>query len=1161
MLAIAKLLTDLKKVNSIKGMSLRVRAAVNRMQGQELAYAKRNIMPAMASPGNESESLNIKLLIDSIPALIHTARPDGYLDYFNKPWLDYLGATLDDVTGWKWRAFVHPEDVEGILAKWRACLATGEIFEYETRIRSSNGKYRWMFHRKVPLRDANGNIVKWYGSSLDIEERKTAEEQFRRNAQELQRSEFYLAEGQRLAHMGSWALDPDGFYYWSPELFRMHGLDPVSKPPSVQEYLDCVHPQDRESMADLIRRLVAEGSPFDATKRIVRPNGDVRHIRCVGGPLVDNQSRKKYVGSAIDVTERELLTQDLHRREAYLAEAQRLSHTGSWAWNVRTGALFWSQEIFRIYGYNPQETGPTWEQFLERVHPEDRAQVEQRAKIETTRKEWVDSQGDFRIVLPDGTIKYLHSVAHPVTDGSGEITEIIGTVMDVTEHKLLTQELRRREAYLAGAQGLSHTGSFGWKADTGEIVWSDETYRIFEYDRSVKPTIDSVVQRVHPEDRADVKEVINRAFVGAPEFEHAYRLLLPDGRVKHVHAIAHVLQDASGNREFVGAVTDITERKAAEEALRTSEAYLAEAQRLSHTGSWAWSPDTDARHWSEECYRVLGFDARDGLPRTEQLIQRIHPDDQLVFRESAKRAQHKKSDEEVDYRIVHPGGAVRDIHSIGHPVFSPSGELIEFTGTVIDVTERKRAEEELRRSEMELRQMLDLAPQYVAVFGPGGERLFANRVALDHVGLSLEEWRQTPGGFFRPGWYIHPDDREGAARGHSDSIRSGGSAYELELRVQGAGGSYRWFLVRFNPVRDEHGQIMRWYVAATDIDERKRAEEKLQLENVALREEIDKTSMFEEIVGTSPALRTVLSRVSKVARSDSTVLITGETGTGKELVARAVHRRSDRASRAFVSVNCAAIPRDLIASELFGHEKGAFTGATQQRVGRFELANGGTIFLDEVGELPAETQIALLRVLQEREFERVGGTRRIRADVRVIAATNRDLQAAISAGSFRTDLFYRLNVFPIEIPALRERKEDILLLVEYFIDRYARKAGRHFRSVEKRTLQVLQEYPWPGNIRELQNVIERSVIVCETASFSVDESWLSHQSPERKAESQLYLSGKVAAQEKEIIEAALRECQGRVFGPSGAAAKLGIARSTLESKIRSLKINKNRFRA
>jgi PAS domain S-box-containing protein len=463
---------------------------------------------------------------------------------------------------------------------------------------------------------------------------------------------------------------------------------------------------------------------------------------------------------------------------------------------------------------------------------------------------------------------------------------------------------------------------------------------------------------------------------------------------------------------------------------------------------------------------------------------------------------------------------------------------------------------------MELRQMLDLAPQYVAVFGPAGERLYANRLALAHIGRSLKEWRQTPGGFFLPGWFIHPDDRERAARAYTDCMRCGENAYELELRVQAADGNYRWFLVRFNPVRDEHGQITRWYVAATDIDQRKRTEEKLELENVALREEIDKASMFEEIVGTAPALQTVLSRISKVARSNSTVLITGETGTGKELVARAIHRRSDRSSRAFVSVNCAAIPRDLIASELFGHEKGAFTGATQQRLGRFELAHGGTLFLDEVGELPAETQIALLRVLQEHEFERVGGTRRIRADIRVIAATNRELQDAIGAGSFRSDLFYRLNVFPIEIPSLRERRVDIPLLVEYFIDRYARKAGKNIKRVNKKTLELLQSYPWPGNIRELQNVVERSVILCETEIFSIDENWLP-QAPTLAAESkqQAELSQRLFAQEKEMIEAALKDTRGRVSGPTGAAVRLGIPRSTLESKIRSLNINKNRFRS
>jgi len=363
-------------------------------------------------------------------------------------------------------------------------------------------------------------------------------------------------------------------------------------------------------------------------------------------------------------------------------------------------------------------------------------------------------------------------------------------------------------------------------------------------------------------------------------------------------------------------------------------------------------------------------------------------------------------------------------------------------------------------------------------------------------------------------------------------------------------------ILRFNVTRERETRA----ALETAFQQIEVLKDQLYKENLALRDEVDRVSMFEEVVGASPALRAVLSRVSKVAPTDSTVLLTGETGTGKELIARAIHKRSRRSSRAFVSVSCAAIPSSLIASELFGHEKGAFTGALQRRLGRFELAEEGTLFLDEVGELPAETQITLLRVLQEREFERVGGNQPIRANVRVIAATNRDLEAAIAAGTCRSDLFYRLNVFPIEIPPLRERRADIPLLVAYFIDHFARKAGKSFRGINKRTLELLVSYPWPGNIRELQNVVERSVIVCETENFSVDESWLSRQPVASEPKSLSKLPHKLASHQKEMIEAALRESGGQVSGPSGAAAKLGIHRSTLESKIASLKIDKYRFK-
>jgi formate hydrogenlyase transcriptional activator len=712
---------------------------------------------------NRSED-HLRVLIDTTPALIHTALPDGSLDFFNRRWLEYVGLQLSEVLGWGWTSAIHREDVEEFVERWRASVESGEPFECESRVRRSDGEYRWYLHRKVALRDKVGTIIKWYGSSIEIEDRKRAE--------------------------------------------------------------DC---------------------------------------------------------------------------------------------------------------------------------------------------------------------------------------------------------LRRNQAYLAEGQRLSQTGSFGWNFSTAELYWSEETFRIFQYDRAIRPAVEQVLARTHPEDRILVQQTIERAQQERKDFELEHRLLLPDGAVKYLHVVANASLE---NDEFVGAVTDITAAR--------------------------------------------------------------------------------------------------------------------------------RAEQKIRQDEMELRQLIDFLPHMVFVLDPDGNFIHVNQKVFDYTGFSPQQMREVgPETLVEGG--THPDDAE---KGRNECYVgiSNGTPFEIERRIIGKDGSYRWFLIRYNPLVDETGGIVRWFGSTTDIEDRKQAEEGIRKENIALREEIAKTSMFEEIVGTSPALQTVLTLVSKVAPTESTVLITGETGTGKELIARAIHQRSTRSARAFVSVNCAAIPPSLIASELFGHEKGAFTGAVQRRLGRFELAEGGTIFLDEIGELSGETQIALLRVLQEHEFGRVGGNRSIWTDVRVIVATNRDLEAAMSAGTFRSDLFYRLNVFPIEMPGLRERREDILMLVEYFIDRFARKAGKKIRRINKKTLELLQSYPWPGNIRELQNVIERSVILCEGEDLSVDESWLSRQPVATEQRGQIELSQRLAAHEKEAIEAALSESGGRVFGPSGAAAKLGIPRSTLESKIRSLKINKNRFK-
>jgi PAS domain S-box-containing protein len=864
----------------------------------------------MASQRDKSETMNFQLLVDSIPTLIHTALPNGEHDYFNQSWLDYVGMTLKDLSGWKWSAAIHPEDVRGIVEQWRAALVRGKPFEHEARVRRADGEYRWMFYRNVPLLDERGNVVKWYGSSVDIEDRKQSEQKLRQSDRELR--QLIDAIPQHVV-----VLEPDGRIRYVNQVgldYTGHTLEETLAKDGLARTF---HPDDVERVQGERRNAISRGAPAQVEARIRGADGRYRWFLIRVNPLRDEQGRiLRWYGTRTDIEDRKQAEESLRRSEAYLAEAQRLSHTGSWAFDLASNKyVYVSEEVFRIFEMDAQEGPPNREAISRRIHPEDWDRVQ--GDFEKSLREKVDISTEFRIVLPSGTVKHIQAIRHPVLNDAGDVVRLVGTVIDMTE------------------------------------------------------------------------------------------------------------------------------RKRAEEALRRTGAYLAEAQRLTHTGSWAWDSATrQPLHWSEEMFRIFGLNPQEGVPSAETYWQRIHPEDFDRTYELLMKAARGNMEYEHVHRIVLPDGTVKHIHAIGHPALDENGQVTEYVGTAVDVTEQ-----------------------------------YQSRAALEKA-----------------------------------------------------------------------------------FEEIKALKDQLYKENLALRDEVDRASMFEEIVGTSPALQSVLARVAKVAPMDSTILLTGETGTGKELVARAIHKRSPRSSRAFVSVNCAAVPRDLIASELFGHEKGAFTGATQQRLGRFELAEGGTILLDEVGELPAETQIALLRVLQEHEFERVGGTRTIPSDVRVIAATNRDLVAAIAAGTFRLDLFYRLNVFPIEIPPLRERKEDIPLLVEYFIDRYARKAGKIIRRINRKSLELLRLYPWPGNIRELQNVIERSVIVCETETLAVDERWLSRGAALTQSPSQP-LARKLVAEEQQLIEAALAETRGRVSGPSGAAVKLGIPASTLESKIRSLRIDKYRFRS
>jgi formate hydrogenlyase transcriptional activator len=532
----------------------------------------------------------------------------------------------------------------------------------------------------------------------------------------------------------------------------------------------------------------------------------------------------------------------------------------------------------------------------------------------------------------------------------------------------------------------------------------------------------------------------------------------------------------------------------------------------------------------------------------------IHPEDLPSLMERWRELLRSGEPGDIEARMRRHDGVFRWFLIRFEPFRDETGKIAMWYGVSTDIENLKQTEEKLREDERELRRITDAIPQTIVVLDPSGAPMYANQATIDYTGVTAEDVTSAR---FRERVF-HPEDLE-RLQDQRKAALSRAVPFEVEQRARRKDGQYRWFLIRYNPFRNEQGQVIRWYATGTDIEDRVRSEERTRNENLALREQIDRDSMFEDIVGSSEALRKVLRQVDKVSASDSTVLVLGETGTGKELIARAIHKRSRRAERAFIGVNCAAIPPSLIASELFGHEKGAFTGATQRRMGRFESANGGTIFLDEVGDLPAEIQIALLRVLQEREIERVGSSRPIPVDVRVVAATHHDLNALVAEGKFRQDLLYRLNVVPIQMPPLRERVADISLLVEYFIDRFGKRAGKKFRTIDKKSLEVFQAYGWPGNVRELQNVIERAVILSEDDTLAVDQTWLKWE-PAQNPVRPRTLDGALVRQEREMIEAALAESQGRISGPGGAAAKLGLPARTLDSKIKRLKINKYRFK-
>ena len=1010
------------------------------------------------------------------------------------------------------------------------------------------------------------------------------------------RSERVLAETQQLSLTGSFSWQvATGEIDWSDETFRIFGYDPVDQP-TIEMVRQRIHPGDLPEFERYLNSSPVEGKDFAFVHRLSMPDGTVKHLK-VAARAVRKQSGQlvEFVGAVMDVSAQVGTQQAL---EKALHEAQAIKEQFRLALDTSPG-LMWTGLPDGSRDFHNRRwleyTGLSFEDGLgwgwRRVfHPEDLVRFDSQWREAVRLTEPLEVE--VRLRSAGGEYRWFLVRATAVRDEHGNPAKWYGSTTDIHDRKqaetLLAGENRLLELI---AKGDSFASILRELCLLVEEISSDSLASIL----LLEPASQCLWHGAAPSLPVNYTKAIDgstigpaagscgtAAFRGEPvvvgdiatdELWADYRelalghglracwstpILSCDKKVLGTFAIYRRTPGypTAQHQKLMEQITHLTavaiEQEHAAEKLRQSETELRQIVDVVPQHIFVLAPDGSRLYANQVAREYHGLTPAD--PQEESPALFVHPDDRQRVLAERQRSISEGSPYEFEARLRAKDGQYRWFLIRANPLRDQQGQIIRWYGTRTDIEDRKRAEDKLRQDERELRRITDAIPQAISVLAPDGTLLYANEVVLDYTGLSLEDVKADD---FRARLF-HPDDLEQFGDRRQRALERG-ETFEAELRARRNDGQYRWFLVRYHPLQDDDGRVIRWYATGIDIDDRKQVEERVQKENLALREEIDTASMFEEIVGSSAALRKVLGQVAKVAAVDSTVLILGETGTGKELIARAIHKRSKRASRAFIRVNCAAIPQSLIASELFGHEKGAFTGAMQRRLGRFELADGGTIFLDEIGELPTETQIALLRVLQEREFERVGSGRSLSVDVRVLAATNRDLKAAVAAGTFRQDLFYRLNVFPIQMPSLRERTDDISLLVEYFIERYGKAAGKKFRNLNKRTMELFQAYDWPGNIRELQNVIERAVVLCDSETFSVDETWLKRDGQRSGPVESLVAT--LVENQKELIENALAACQGRIAGRLGAAAKLGIPRQTLESKIKSLAIDKHRFKA
>src|SRR6266700_3406711 len=587
----------------------------------------------------------LRRAVDTTPALIHTARPDGYLDYFNRGWLDFLGKSLEDVCGWRWTESVHPEDVAELIQKWHAALASGEPLEVESRVRRADGSYRALLHRNVPLHDEQGKIVKWFGSSIDIEDRKCAEEQLRRSAQELQRSEFYLREGERLAHMGSWSLRPDGIFdYWSPETFSIFGFDPRNGIPTLREWLSVLHSVDSDRVHALLRKMFSEGVKGDIQYRVDRPEHGQRTMHSTGEAVFENGKVVQLIGNTLDITGQENAAQELQRSEFYLREGERLAPMGSWSLKPDGIFDYWSPETFVLFGFDSSEGIPTLPQWLTVLHPDDRDLLAK--TLERIFREGVRIDVTYRVDHSKQGKRIMHSTGEPVVE-DGRVTRLIGNTLDITEQENAAQELQRSEFYLREGERLAHMGSWSLRPDGTFDYWSPETFPIFGFDPSEGiPTLPKWLNVLHPDDRDLLAKTIERMFRESVRGDVTYRVDLPKQGKRLMHSTGEPVVDDGKVTRLIGNTLDITEQENATRELKKAFGEIRALQDELYKENIVLRHEIGSTSMFEE---VLGTSS--ALQNVLALAAKVAPTDSSVLiagetgtgKELIARAIHKRS--------------------------------------------------------------------------------------------------------------------------------------------------------------------------------------------------------------------------------------------------------------------------------------------------------------------------------------------------------------------------------------------------------------------------------------------------------------------------------------------------------------------------------------